>query len=90
METKKPTLEEIATIFRGKGGGLEAESIINDSNFEKKEGYVSVWSNKADAAKIIDRCKKGIKVYSLVGDGVQLTIDRKYFRGLVCAFRNVK
>ncbi len=89
-ETKKPSIDEILASFKGKGGNPESESIIVDSNHDKKEGFVSVWSNKADAAKIIERCRNSIKDYYLLGDGVQLVIDRKAFRGILCAFRQVK
>jgi hypothetical protein len=86
----KPSLDEIAAMFKGKGGNEESESILNDSNMDKKDGIVSVWSNKADAAKIIERCKGGIKNYELCGGGIKLDIDRKLFRGLWCAFRSGK
>jgi len=88
--TKKPTLEEVHEMFKGKGGNEESETILNDSNIEKKEGYVSVWSNKADAAKIIERCKNSIRSFQLVSGGVQLEIDRRAFRGIICSFRRIK
>ena len=49
-----------------------------------------VYSNKADATKIIDRCGDAILDYSFLDSGIQLKIDRKAFRGIHCAFRNVK
>ncbi len=91
LTSKKPTLKEIATHFKGKGGGPEGESHIIDANADKKEGFVFVYSTKADAAKIIDRCGDAILDYSFLDTrGVQLKIDRKAFRGIHCAFRNVK
>ena len=83
------TLDELAAEYKGKGS-TESESVLIDSNGDKKEGYVSFWSNKSDATKIILRCKKSIIKCEEVGDGVQLTIDRKAFRGMVYAFRSVK
>jgi len=89
--TEKPTLDDIAKHFKGKGGGPEGESHVIDANADKKEGFVWVYSTKADAAKIIDRCKDAILDYSFLDKrGVQLKIDRKAFRGIQCAFRKVK
>ena len=89
--SKKPTLNEIKKHFKGKGGGPEGESHVIDANADKKEGFVWVYSTKADAAKIIDRCEKAIIDYNFLdAHGVQFKIDRKAFRGIHCAFRNVK
>ena len=88
---KKPSLKEIAEFYKGKGGGPEGESHIVDANADKKEGFVYVYSTKADATKIIERCGDAILEYSFLDSrGVQLKIDRKAFRGIHCAFRNVK
>jgi hypothetical protein len=87
----KPTLNEVKAYFKGKGGGPEGESHIIDANADKKEGFVWVYSTKSDATKIIDRCGDAILDYSFLdGQGVQLKIARKAFRGIHCAFRNVK
>ena len=88
--TNKMTLKELKTQFKGKGGDPEAESIVIDSNFDKKDGTVSVWSNKMDVAKIIDRCEKDIISFAVQGNGVSFVIDRKAFRGVVCSFRKRK
>jgi len=88
---EKPTLKEIASYYKGKGGGPEGESHVIDANADKKEGFVWVYSTKSDAAKIIERCGDAILDYSFLdAQGVQLKIDRKAFRGIHCAFRNVK
>ena len=88
---EKPSLTEIKKHFKGKGGGPEGESHIIDANADKKEGFVWVYSTKADAAKIIERCEGAILDYTFLDTrGVQLKIDRKAFRGIHCAFRNVK
>jgi hypothetical protein len=87
----KPTLEEVKAYFKGKGGGPEGESHIIDANADKKEGFVWVYSTKSDATKIIERCGDAILDYGFLdGQGLQLKIDRKAFRGIHCAFRNVK
>lgn len=91
LTTQKPTLTEIAQYYKGKGGGPEGESHIIDANADKKEGFVYVYSTKADATKIIERCGDAIIDYDFLDSrGVQLKIDRKAFRGIHCAFRNVK
>ena len=88
---EKPSLGDIKKYFKGKGGGPEGESHVIDANADKKEGFVWVYSTKADAAKIIDRCEDAILDYSFLDkQGVQLKIDRKAFRGIQCAFRKVK
>jgi|TARA_Y100001970_G_scaffold289386_1_gene419570 hypothetical protein len=89
--SEKPALKDIRDHFKGKGGGPEGESHVIDANADKKEGFVYVYSTKADAAKIIDRCADAILDYSFLDKrGVQLKIDRKAFRGIHCAFRNIK
>ena len=87
---KKESLDEVMEKFKGKGGNPESETVLIDSNLDKIDGFVSVWSNKADAAKIIARCKNNIKSYRTVGNGIQLEIDRRAFRGIVYAFRGTK
>ena len=62
---KDLTIDEIHDLFKGKGGDDESETILNDTNFDKKNGSVFVYSNKSDAAKIIKRCKKGIKSFKI-------------------------
>ena len=89
--SEEPTLDEIKSHFKGKGGGPEGESHVIDANADKKEGFVWVYSTKADATKIIERCGDAILDYSFLDKrGVQLKIARKAFRGIHCAFRNVK
>ena len=67
---------------------------MTDTKNNKKDawgGFVYVYSTKTDAAKIIDRCGAAVIDYSFLDKrGVQLKIDRKAFRGIHCAFRNVK
>ena len=87
----KLSLEELKASYKGRGGGPESESIIIDSNLDKRDNYVSVYSSNKDVAKIIERCADSILDYEVLGtEGVQFKIDRKAFRGIHCAFRNVK
>lgn len=93
--TQLSELKQIAKQFKGKSGGPEAESILVDSNMDKKDGFVSVWSNRHDLTKIIERCGPAIVSYKVMGDmnkggGVQLLIKRSAYRGIQCAFRNSK
>jgi len=89
--SQKPTLNDIKKHFKGKGGGPEGESHVIDANADKKEGFVWVYSSKADAAKIIERCEDSILDYNFLDKrGVQLKINRKAFRGIHCAFRKIK
>ena len=91
LSSEKPTLEEIKAHFKGKAGGPESESHIIDSNADKKDGFVWVYSTNKDAAKIIERCGDAIIDFDFLdARGVSLKIDRKAFRGIHCAFRNVK
>ena len=87
---EKPSLNEVKSYFKGKGGGPEGESHIIDANADKKEGFVWFYSNKADAAKVIDRCAKDILDYHFLDSGIQLKIARKAFRGMQYAFRKTK
>ena len=90
LKSEKPRLNEIAKYFKGKGGGPEGESHIIDANADKKEGFVWFYSNKSDAAKVIERCKENIIECRFLDSGVQLKIARKAFRGMHCAFRKTK
>lgn len=84
--------------FKGKGGNPECESVLVDSNGDKDytcngkapEGCVSIWSNKKDAALIIERCGPAIVKFEELGDGVQFWIMRSAFRGIEYAFKIVK
>lgn len=85
------SLDEVYSLFKGKGGGVDAESIVNDSKHDPNT--VSVWSCTHVIAKLIERCKKDIVSYDVIFDlegnphGCQLEIDRKAFRGVHYAFR---
>jgi hypothetical protein len=81
------TAESVIECFGGKGGHPESESILIDSNLDKKDGYVTFWSDNATAAKIAKRSKKYIKEIRNCKDGVQLKIDRKAFRGIEYCFK---
>jgi len=90
LTPEQPKLSEVREHFKGKNGGVEGESHLIDANCDKKDGFVWVYSNKSDAAKIIERCEGAIKEYTFLDSGVQMQIDRKAFRGITYAFRKVK
>lgn len=80
-------LKDIQNRYRGKGGGPESESILNDSNGDKTT--VNVWTDNKDAAKIIERCGSAIISAIPQGGGVSLTIKRTAFRGIPYAFKKL-
>ena len=88
------TLDEVHAMFKGKGGGPEAEAIVVDSKMDKD--FVNVFSGKHDVAKIIERCRKDILGFKVTFDqdrnpiGCDLQVARKAFRGIHCAFRTSK
>ena len=44
----KLSLEELKASYKGRGGGPESESIVVDSNLDKRENYVSVYSSNKE------------------------------------------
>ena len=88
---KLQSLEEVKAAFKGKGGlNPESENILVDSGADKAEGFLTVWGNRAEIAKIIDRCGRLVTKFDATEDGAHLTIDRKAFRGLEYCFKKVK
>jgi len=88
---KIQTLEEVKSAFKGKGGtNIESENILVDSGADKAEGFLTVWGNRAEITKIIDRCGKMVTKFDATEEGAFLTIDRKAFRGLEYCFKRVK
>ena len=88
---KLQSLEEIKNEFKGKGGAnTESENILVDNGADRSEGFVSIWGNRTEIAKIIDRCGNMIKKFDATENGANLIIDRKAFRGIEYCFRKVK
>jgi hypothetical protein len=85
----KQTIKELREQFSGKGGDQESESILVDANADKKEGFLTVWSDNATIAKILDRCGSLVLDYHKQGGGYSLKIDRRAFRGLAYSFKRV-
>ena len=90
----KVTNEEIDNIikkYKNKKGDFESETILIDNNGDRKEANtVSVWGCTADISKIAKRCRHAIVSIRDDGDGCSMEIDRRAFRGVLFAFRNVK
>ena len=84
------TIDEVIERFKGKGGDEEAETILVDNNADKRSGLVTVWGCNHNIAKVAMRCRKAIVECRVDESGASLTIERRAFRGVVCAFRNVK
>ena len=83
-------IDEVIRRFKGKGGDDEAETILIDNNADRKDGLVTVWGCNHNIAKVAMRCRKAIVKCRVDPDGASLTIERRAFRGVVYAFRNVK
>ena len=83
-------IDEVIERFKGKGGDEEAETILVDNNADKRAGLVTVWGCNHNIAKVAMRCRKAIVACRVDESGASLTIERRAFRGVVCAFRNVK
>ena len=83
-------IDDVYLIFKGRGGSPEAESIVNDSKFDKD--FVTIWSSKHDIAKIIERCRNSILDWKVSYEndkivGCELKIKRSAFRGSYYAFK---
>lgn len=87
-------LDALYIMFKGKGGGPEAESVVVDSKLDKDT--VHVYSGKHDVAKLIERCRNCIVSYKVTYDtdgnpiGCDLEIKRKVFRGIYYCFKPCK
>jgi len=85
------TVDDIIKKYKNKKGDIESETILIDNNYERKaNGTVSVWGCTADIANIAARCRDQIVSIRDDADGCSLEINRKAFRGVLYAFRNVK
>tara|TARA_Y100000310_G_C20336602_1_gene647825 strand:+ start:119 stop:400 length:282 start_codon:yes stop_codon:yes gene_type:complete len=93
MKAKAKTIDDLIKKYKNKKGDDEAESIIIDNNGDRRiDGFVRVWAMAADISRIAERCKNSIVWWKEEADhgGCHFHIDRKAFRGVVYAFRNVK
>jgi len=87
----KVTVDDIIKKYKNKKGDIESETILIDNNADRKEtNTVSVWGCTADIANIAARCRDQIVSIRDDSDGCSLEINRKAFRGVLYAFRNVK
>ena len=87
----KVTVDDIIKKYKNKKGDSESETILIDNNADRKAtNTVSVWGCTADISRIASRCRNAIVSIRDDADGCSLEIDRKAFRGVVFAFRNVK
>ena len=84
------TYDLIIETFKGKGGDIEAESILLDNNFDRKEGYVQVYAHGKWAAIIAKRCRSAIISAKIHKEAVDFKIKRSAFRGIHTAFKVTK
>lgn len=89
MNKSTKTLKQVRELYHGKSGDIESESILVDANADKKDGFITIWSDNNDIAKILDRCSSMVLEYKEQGGGYSIKINRKAFRGLSYAFKRV-
>ena len=83
-------LDEIATRFKGKGGGPESESAVTANKEDIKDGYVWFYSCNSDVSKIINRSRKYILEVKDSGEYISMKMDANGFRGAVYSFKVAK
>ena len=87
----KVTVDDIIKKYKNKKGDIESETILIDNNADRKHSNtVSVWGCTSDISKIAARCRDQIVSIRDDADGCSLEINRRAFRGVVYAFRNVR
>lgn len=80
-------LKDIASRFKGKGGGPEAESSVCASKMDIKDGYVWFWSDNSDVTNIISRSTKYILEVKDCYETIGMKIDKTGFRGCTYCFK---
>mgnify|MGYP003148848121 CR=1 FL=1 len=83
----KEALKKIAKRFKGKGGGPDAETLINACKHDINLGYVTLWSDNNDITNLINRSRRYILMMKDYGDAIEFRIDRKGFRSCCHAFK---
>ena len=79
------TLDELVSRFHGMGGDEWSESHLCCNKQDLKEGYVYVWSNNKDVAKLITRSRKFIIEVRDLDDAVQFKMSKQGFRSVITA-----
>ena len=80
-------LQELASRYKGLGGGPNSESSAYASKQDIREGFAWFWSDNSDVSNLIQRSKDFILEVRDFGDNVSMKIDKRGYRGPIYAFR---
>jgi hypothetical protein len=80
-------LQDLATKYKGLGGGPDSESSVHASKQDIKEGYAWFWSDNSDVSNLIQRSQDYILEVRDFGGNVSMKLDRRGYRGPIYAFR---
>ena len=81
------TLDELVKRFHGQGGDEWSESHLCCNKQDLKEGFVYVWSNNKDVAKLITRSRQFILEVRDLDEAVQFKMAKQGFRSVITAFK---
>jgi len=74
-------LDLIAKKYFHNGGHPESETILNWSKPEAKEdGVICLYGSTSVISSAIKRCRKGIRSFQVLPEGINLFFDKKYVR----------
>ena len=80
-------LQDLASRYKGLGGGPNRESSAYASKQDIREGFAWFWSDNSDVSNLIQRSKDFILEVRDFGDNVSMKIDKRGYRGPIYAFR---
>ena len=80
-------LQDLASKYKGLGGGPHSESSVHASKQDIKEGYAWFWSDNSDISNLIQRSRDYILEVRDFGGNVSMKIDKRGYRGPIYAFR---
>jgi hypothetical protein len=80
-------LKDLATKYKGLGGGPDSESSVHASKQDIKEGFAWFWSDNSDISNLIQRSKDYILEVRDFGGNVSMKLDKTGYRGPIYAFR---
>jgi len=83
----KEALQDLASRYKGLGGGPNSESSAYASKQDIREGFAWFWSDNSDVSNLIQRSKDYILEVRDFGDNVSMKIDKRGYRGPIYAFR---
>ena len=80
-------LQDIASRYKGLGGGPTSESSVHASKQDIREGYAWFWSDNSDVSNLIQRSREYILEIRDHGDNISFKLDKTGYRGPIYAFR---